>query len=56
MFVLAASPEIGIPSTIYNGSLVPDIEVVPRIFTDTLPPGWPELFVTDTPAARPCNN
>ncbi len=49
-----ASPEIGTPSITYKGSLVPVKEEAPLIFTETFPPGSPELLLTTTPAALPC--
>ena len=49
---LAAS--IGIPSTIYNGSLPPETELAPRICTRAALPGWPLFTVANKPGTRPC--
>src|SRR5688572_28471842 len=47
---------MGIPSTIYKGSLDPLMEAVPRMRTKTPPPGDPEFVLTCTPEARPCKS
>src|SRR4051812_41191096 len=47
---------INTPSTIYSGSLLALIELVPRTRIKIPPPGTPELDVTCTPADLPCNN
>ena len=48
-------PEIGKPSTTYNGSLLPWIELVPRIRTLIAAPGAPVFCNTCTPGALPDN-
>ena len=48
-------PTKGTPSMTNRGSLEL-MEVTPRTFTDTPPPGCPPLEVTVTPAALPCRS
>src|SRR5690554_1391248 len=46
-------PKIGKPSTTYSGSLLPCMELAPRIRTFKPAPGAPVVGETCTPAARP---
>src|SRR5690606_15038836 len=51
--IVGLLPKMGKPSTTYNGSLLPWIELVPLIRTLRPAPGAPVVGLTCTPAARP---
>ena len=45
---------MGTPSTTHRGSLLPVMELIPRMRTLALSPGLPLTVVTFTPASLPC--
>ena len=49
------SPANGIPSTTYKGERLPSGEPYPLTRTVATVPGWPDVFITVTPATSPAN-
>ena len=46
---------IGTPSTTYSGSLLAEIDAMPRTRTLMPLPGLPAFWITFTPGALPCS-
>src|SRR5690606_8663047 len=53
--ILAMSPDMGKPSTTYNGLLPPLTDNCPLILIDIPSPGLPEVCLIWTPANLPCS-